>query len=305
MKFSIIIPAKNEELNINFCLEALGNQNLLNGEYEVIVVDNGSSDATVSIVKKYGFSVYIKPDISLSGLRNFGASVASGGILVFLDADCIPDVNWLNNAAIALDDTEVGCTGSTPVAPEYGPWVEQVWSSFRTRRKGRCFVSWINSSNFIVRREHFRSVGGFNTKVKTCEDVDICMRLNKICKIVFDPSIKVIHLGEPKTLTQFFIKEVWRGKGSISGIISHGISLSEIKSLLLPIYYLIITIGIIISILTMNYYSLMLLIMAYVFPAMIFMLLVVSKTRKYTYAIGYFILFIVYANARSVAVFSK
>jgi glycosyltransferase involved in cell wall biosynthesis len=305
MLYSIIIPAKNEQDNIVLCLETINKLVFNKTDYEIIVVDNGSVDNTVAIVKAFGVTAYVKPELSLSELRNYGAKVARGDIFAFLDADCLVDENWLNQANSTFRDPDVGCTGSTPVAPDDGTWVERVWSSFRTRRKYKSFVSWINSSNLIVRRVYFQSVGGFNAKVKTCEDVDICMRLNKICKIVFDPTIKVIHLGEPKTLTKFFIKEIWRGKGSISGLFSHGISLSEIKSLLLPVYYLLITPSIIMSIFAMNYYALITLIIAYLFPAMIFTLLIMSKTRKYNYAIGYFILFLVYANARSIAVFAR
>jgi len=305
MQFSIIIPAKNEERNISLCLEALRNQSFPNDDFEVIVVDNGSADGTVSVVERLGGQVCIKPELSISGLRNFGASVASGDVLIFLDADCIPESDWLNNAAITLVDTQIGCTGSTPVAPANGTWVEMVWSSFRTRRKIKCNTSWINSSNFFVRRGLFDKVNGFNENVKTCEDVDICMRLNKICKILFDPSIKVIHLGEPKTIKKFFLKEIWRGKGGISGIISHGISMSELKSLMLPFYYLIMSISIIVCIALSNFNLCLLLVTLYLIPAIIFSLWIITVTNKINYIFGYFILFLVYANARSISFFSR
>lgn len=304
MLFSIIIPAKNEQCNIGLCLKSISKLVFNKSDYEVIVIDNGSDDNTVAIVKAFGVSAYIKPELSLSELRNYGAKVACGEILAFLDADCLVDENWLGQAINAFRDPEVGCTGSTPVAPEEGTWVERVWSSFRTRRKNKCFTSWINSSNFIVRRKNFENVGGFNAKVKTCEDVDICMRLNKICKILFDPSIKVIHLGEPKTITQFFLKEIWRGKGSISGLISHGISISELKSLMLPIYYLFVSTSIIISLVLYNYIVNVILVTLYLAPAIIFSLWVVSKTKITNYLFGYMILFLVYANARTVSLFS-
>lgn len=305
MIFSIIIPAKNEENNMPLCLEALIGLYFPKEEYEIIIVDNGSSDSTVSIARKYGFPVYVKPHLSLSGLRNFGASVAMGEILVFLDADCVPDPNWLNNAALTLVDHEVGCTGSTPAAPTNGTWVEKVWSSFRTRRSHKCYAPWINSSNFIVRRDIFNKIGGFNINVKTCEDVDICMRLNKICKILFDPTIKVVHLGEPKTLIEFLTKEIWRGKGAISGVISHGISLSEIKSLLIPLYYFVLLISIAIAILLFNRGILFLLLFLYLLPALTFSVCIIIKTKKYNYILGYIILFLVYVNARTIALFLR
>lgn len=305
MLFSIIIPAKNEEKNIPRCLNALATLSFSRSEFEVIVVDNGSCDATVSIVRDHGFQVHLKPRLSLSGLRNFGASAAQGDILVFLDADCIPEQDWLANAALTLADREIGSTGSTPVAPANGTWVEKVWSSFRTRRKNRCYASWINSSNFFVRRELFFQVDGFNESVMTCEDVDICMRLNKLCRILFDPKIKVVHLGEPKTVRDFFLKEVWRGKGNISGIISHGFSRSEMLSLLLPVYYCLLPFGIAAAMGLAHGVTAGLLAFLYFLPALVFTVWVISQTQKYQYTMGYFTLFLVYANARVVALFVK
>ena len=305
MLFSIIIPAKNEQENIVLCLDSINKLAFHKDEFEIIVVDNGSDDNTVALVKTFAVNVYEKPELSLSELRNYGASVARGDVFAFLDADCVVTENWLNQAKSAFDDPDVGSTGSTPVAPENGTWVEKVWSSFRTRRKNKCFTSWINSSNFIVRREMFVMVGGFNANVKTCEDVDICMRLNKICKILFDPSIRVTHLGEPKTITQFFVKEIWRGKGSVSGLISHGFSISELKSLMLPVYYMLIAISMIVSILLFNIDLFVILLIAYLFPAIVFSLWLIPKTKKYHYIIGYFLLFLIYASARAVSLFSR
>ncbi len=305
MRFSIIIPAKNEESNIRYCLESLKTQAFPAHEYEVIVVDNGSSDATVSIAKGYGFRVYVQPHLSLSGLRNFGTTVASGEILVFLDADCIPTKDWLQNISSALEDSSIGATGSTPVAPPHGTWVEIIWSSFRTRRKSQCYATWINSSNFIVRRDLFVSVNGFNENLTTCEDVDICMRLNKICTILFDPFIKVVHLGEPKTVREFFLKEIWRGKGALSGLFSHGFRISEFKSMALPLYYFAMTF-LLLAAGAFKYLNILLVVgLLYLLPAAAFAVWIVSITKHSRYFFGYAFLFLLYANARAVALFLK
>jgi glycosyltransferase involved in cell wall biosynthesis len=303
MKLSIIIPAKNEEQNIVRCLHALARQK--SDSVEIIVVDNGSTDNTVALAKTIADKVFVKPEFSLSELRNFGAGQAGGDVFAFLDADCVVDGDWSVQIQKTLENREVGCTGSTPEAPDDGTWVERVWSSFRTRRRRPCFASWINSSNFIVRRELFERVGGFNAGLTTCEDVDIGLRLARVCKILFDPSIRVVHYGEPKTVTQFFLKEIWRGKGSFSGIFSHGLDASELKSLMLPLYYLLISVGIVACIFLHNLNLVLLLALLYLVPAIAFALWVIKATGKAGYLFGYLFLFLVYANARTVALFCR
>ena len=308
MKYSIVIPAKDEGKNLARCLDALKNLDCPKEDFEIIVVDNGSTDNTVEIAKSFGIGVYERPDLSLSGLRNYGAEFAKGETLAFLDADCIAEKDWLANASATLLDPRAGCTGSTPIAPDQGPWVEKIWSSFRTRKRNRCRGLWINSSNFIVRRELFEKIDGFNDMVKTCEDVDICLRLQKVCDIIYDPSVKVVHLGEPKNITQFFHKEVWRGKGYWSGLKSHGFVPSELKSILLPLYYIVMAVlfvGLLISQGIDRWEGAALMATLYFGPAILFSIWISQTTGMWRYFIGYFVLFIVYANARAFALIQR
>ena len=87
MKFSVIIPMKNEEKFIGPCLSSICNNNFPVGEYEIICIDNGSTDNTVEIAKSHTDKVYLLPGVSISALRNFGANKASGKFLAFVDAD--------------------------------------------------------------------------------------------------------------------------------------------------------------------------------------------------------------------------
>lgn len=303
MRLSVIIPAKNEEENMTRCLEALTRQK--SESMEIIVVDNGSTDRTVAIAGTRADRVFVRPDFSLSELRNFGAGQATGDVFAFLDADCVVNGDWIATIEKTLENQEVGCTGSTPAAPADGTWVERVWSSFRTRRKRPCFSAWINSSNFIVRRGLFHRVGGFNAGLATCEDVDIGLRLGRVCKILFDPSIRVVHYGEPKTVRQFFLKEVWRGRGSLGGIVSHGLDPSELKSLMLPLYYLLVPLCIVAGIFLHNSTLILLCAVLYFVPAILFALWAVKATGKAGYLFGYLFLFLVYAHARTVALFYR
>lgn len=99
MDVSVVIPAKNEEKNIHQCLNAIFNQRT-SYTYEVIVIDSGSTDQTIQIIKKFAKVKLIQIKAEEFGhgkTRNLGAEIATGDFIVFLNADAIP-VNhiWLH-----------------------------------------------------------------------------------------------------------------------------------------------------------------------------------------------------------------
>src|SRR3989344_5752786 len=96
LKISVIIPAFNEEKLLGECLESLQKQTLAKDEYEVIVIDNGSTDKTSAIAKSMGVSVYyyIK-ERGPGAARAFGVTKAKGSILAFTDADTTVTPTWL------------------------------------------------------------------------------------------------------------------------------------------------------------------------------------------------------------------
>jgi glycosyltransferase involved in cell wall biosynthesis len=110
---SIIIPAYNEEDNIAKCLQSINAQMEQGIDYEIIVVDNGSTDRTREIAEKLKAKVFALPEVNISALRNFGAEASSGDILAFLDADCLVKDGWLKNAVSILDDPAVAMVGSS------------------------------------------------------------------------------------------------------------------------------------------------------------------------------------------------
>lgn len=234
MIFSIVIPAKNEEANIGRCLDSIRHVEWDARQFEVIVVDNGSTDGTVDIARGKGAQVYVKPELTISGLRNFGAGHASGEILAFIDADCTVKASWLAKASSYLLRKEVACFGSPPIVPEDATWVQKAWFAVRKKRTDLCETDWLESMNMFVRREAFVASGGFDETLITCEDYDLTMRLKKHGLIITDSSIVAVHHGEAATVMHFFRKELWRGKSNFAGMMQHGLTMSEIPSLIAP-----------------------------------------------------------------------
>jgi glycosyltransferase involved in cell wall biosynthesis len=95
---SIIVPVYNGEKFIGTCLDSLKNQTFSKDRYEVIVVDNGSTDKSIEIAKQYDVFLIKEWQRGSYAARNSGIKIARGKINGFIDVDCIASNNWLEQA---------------------------------------------------------------------------------------------------------------------------------------------------------------------------------------------------------------
>lgn len=215
-KVSFIIPVLNREVYIKKCIDFVIHEMKCNDE--IIVVDNGSTDNTLKIVGQYKQINILKfLDVSISTLRNQGAKKAKGDYLAFIDSDCILCDGWRDAVDRIMNNDEISATGSCVDIPKYAKWIEKAWYSKRWREEKA--VNYINSGNLVVRRDVFQSIGGFNEALITDEDYEIGLRLKRSGYFLIDaPSVRVIHLGNPKTIKEFYAKEKWRATSMLSSL---------------------------------------------------------------------------------------
>jgi glycosyltransferase involved in cell wall biosynthesis len=214
---SIIIPALNEEAVIGHCLRSIRRLNTEHFCCEIIVVDNGSDDNTTQISESYGATVLIKKGGTISSLRNYGAKASRGDILAFLDADCVVPKDWLERSLHYLKENSSVILGFRLSIPDGSNWVARCWDLLFVNRYSKGEVDWVPTGNMIMNRETFVSVGGFNEKLETNEDIDFCFRAKKHgCKIIASAETSVINLRPPESLTRIFKKELWHGKEAFS-----------------------------------------------------------------------------------------
>jgi len=214
---SVVIPALNEERFIGHCLSALERQTLSSDKFEVIVVDNGSTDRTREITVEFeprlNLRVLEAAKGNISALRNQGASVATGSFLAFLDADCFPNSTWLGDAMQLLRLGDGGVIGAFYTIPDESRWVAKAWyGDMPTMRSGS--VSYVPSGNLFVSRNLFLRLGGFAPAIQTSEDFEFCQRVRKAgYGVQAFPKLSVVHAGTPQTCGQFYRKQRWHGNG--------------------------------------------------------------------------------------------
>jgi glycosyltransferase involved in cell wall biosynthesis len=212
IRISFIIPMYNEAESIGRCLTAI----LAEAEPgdEVIVVDNGSTDGSPEIARRYpGVTVTTLPERTIAAVRNHGAAQAGGDILGFIDADCLVNRGWRRQVTALLGTPgEIVAVGAKCLVPDDAGWIETAWYAQKTLTRKQ--VKYINSGNFAIRRNVFLAVGGFDESLVTGEDSELGWRLHNMgYTLLEEPEVGAVHLGNPKKLGDFYRKEKWRGLG--------------------------------------------------------------------------------------------
>lgn len=174
---SVIITTKNEEKNIENCLESVKKQNYPQDLLEIIVVDNNSMDKTKEIALKYTDKVFDKGP-ERSAQRNFGVEKSSGEYFIYLDADMILDQNVIKNSVKKIEDhPELTALYISEIVTG-----EKFWSKVRRFERSFYDGTVIDCARFI-KKDIFLKVGGFDEKLTGPEDWDLDKKLRNMGKV--------------------------------------------------------------------------------------------------------------------------
>ena len=189
---SVIIPAFNEEGTIRDCLNSVLDQTLDGNSFEIIVVDNNSTDQTNLIVKNEYPKVRLVGETKQGVVfaRITGVKKAQGNIITFIDADSIASRKWLKNIQTAFEDKRVVAVGADLNFQPKNYLVNTVEpvTNFVNRR-----MKYINGCNLSFRLSAYKKVGGFSVKTNGTEDFYISLKLKKEGKII------ILEKGEVTT----------------------------------------------------------------------------------------------------------
>jgi glycosyltransferase involved in cell wall biosynthesis len=174
---SIIIPAYNEEALLGQTLQAVRDSADATGvPYEVIVVDDGSTDRTADIARANGARVVSVHLRQIGAARNAGAKVAGGDLLIFVDADTLVTAEALKGAVATVNAGAVGGGASAQVdsnEPWWGPPL-MAFACWLMRTAG-----WAAGCFIFVRADVFRLVGGFDEQYFASEEIHLSRAVKK------------------------------------------------------------------------------------------------------------------------------
>jgi glycosyltransferase involved in cell wall biosynthesis len=194
---SVIIPAYNSEKTIEKLLLSLRKSTIR--DYEIIVVDDHSTDNTGEIARKYSDTVVtLKERSGPARARNVGAEKAKGDILLFLDADVIVDANLLGYISRRFQENQemkalVGIYSKQPANDGFFPKYKALVAYFWFQRVK--FLEAFDTHSAVIRREVFEELGGFDTIYKDAlvEDFEFGYRVSEKYPIYLDTNIQVAH----------------------------------------------------------------------------------------------------------------
>jgi peptidoglycan-N-acetylglucosamine deacetylase len=196
--FSVIIPAYNEKDYIADCVRSLKRQDY-KGNFEIIVVDNASTDGTAKIAEEAGAKVVCESEKNVSRARRKGSSEALGEILAYTDADSQPPSDWISRFnSIFVSDKEIVAAGGIFRFDEVGFTVNLLANKIFLPVNGLVMkyfitprVPFLTGSNMAVKRGAYEKCGGFDPKFPYGEDNELATRLAKLGKVFFDPDLIV------------------------------------------------------------------------------------------------------------------
>jgi GT2 family glycosyltransferase len=205
---SVIVCSYNGGQTLASCLDSLGKLNY--PEYEVILVDDGSTDDTSYIAAQFPWVRYIhQSNQGLSHARNTGAAAAKGEVFAYTDSDCMVDPDWLYYLIGTLVSGDYAGVGGPNITPPAKNWIQ---ACVAAAPGGPSHVlltdvvaEHIPGCNMAFYRWAFEGVGGFDTEYrKAGDDVDFCWRIQQAGWVIaFSPTAIVWHYRR-FTLRAFF-----------------------------------------------------------------------------------------------------
>ncbi len=196
---SVVVPAYNAAATIPACIQALQRQTLDPDCFEIIVVDDGSTDSTADSAAAAGAHLVIRqPRARTAAARNAGMRAARGDIICFTDADCEPRPDWLAQLTARFGEPDIAGTKGTYATRQrslVARFVQLEYEDKYDLLRSQPVIDFIDTYSAAYRREVLLANDGFDETFPYLEDQELSFRLAaRGYKMVFQPDAVVYHL---------------------------------------------------------------------------------------------------------------
>ncbi|MCX7840050.1 MAG: glycosyltransferase [Anaerolineae bacterium] len=214
---SVVIPAYRAQATIGACLDALRAQ-LTPDDEVLVIVDDESRDEMRALCEPRGARV-LTPNRGAAAARNLGAERARSDIVLFLDADCVPERDWVRAMLAPFADAEIVGACGMKRTKQRGiiPRFIQLEFDYRydNERKLR-YIDFVDSGTAAYRREVFLQNGGFDTRLSDAEDTDLSYRLSERGYKMKLAAEAIVYHPHPESLVEYlrrkFVYAFWRAQ---------------------------------------------------------------------------------------------
>jgi glycosyltransferase involved in cell wall biosynthesis len=207
---SIIVVALNMESTIYKCLLSLTSLSYPKERYEIVVVDGGSTDQTLTICREFGLRCVVEKKRGRGLARNVGIKSSTGEIVAFIDADCTAPRDWLSVHVASYSDSTIGAVTGAVANPYLSsstkPAILMHYENFAEFDESlkRRYTYHAPTCNTSFRRSVLELVGFFDECLDVYEDFVLSKRITDAdYRILFEPNAKVVHFGIPPEMSTY------------------------------------------------------------------------------------------------------
>lgn len=187
LQYSVIVPFHNEDRHLRQCILSLQRQTVSRSSYELIFIDNASTDRSVEIVSEFSDIVLLsEPEQSAYRARNLGLENAQAPLIAFTDADCVAEPDWLQNLSVEMHRSDCDVVIGRRNPKDSGDFMMKCTNEFYHSRMELLFNRsdrgyWFGmTANMLMRRQLFDRVGRFREQPRGGDSEFVCRCVDRI-----------------------------------------------------------------------------------------------------------------------------